>query len=47
MLFRSYQITDIGVELLRIETERLGKQLVDGVSVMRAGGITDESEQVL
>ena len=44
---KAYQITDIGVELLRIETERLGKQLVDGVSVMRAGGITDESEQVL
>ncbi len=44
---KSYQITDTGVELLRVETERLGKQLVDGLSVMRAGGIVDESGQSL
>ena len=41
---KAYQITDTGRELLRTETERLGKQLEDGLSVMRAGGMADESE---
>lgn len=40
---KAYQITDTGMELLRIETERLEKQLADGVGVMRAGGISNES----
>lgn len=31
---KAYQITDTGVELLRAETERLGRQLVDGVNVI-------------
>ena len=44
---KAYQITDTGRELLRTETERLGKQLEDGLSVMRAGGMADESEQSL
>ena len=42
---KAYQITDTGTELLQVETQRLGKQLADGVSVMKEGGIADGSEQ--
>ncbi len=36
---KSYQITDIGLELVRRETERLEKQLADGRSVINQGGL--------
>ena len=42
---KAYQITDTGTELLQVETQRLGKQLADGVSFMKEGGIADGSEQ--
>ena len=31
---KAYQITENGMELLKMETERLGKQLTDGRSVL-------------
>lgn len=35
---KAYQITDIGMELLRAETDRLGRQLADGKGVLEVGG---------
>lgn len=35
---KAYQITDTGMELLRLETERLGKQFADGREVLKWGG---------
>ena len=35
---KTYRITDIGKELLREETERLGKQFADGQNLL-AGGV--------
>ncbi len=34
---KAYRITDIGMELLKRETERLQKQLADGMGVISAG----------
>lgn len=36
---KAYQTTKIGLELLRMETERLEKQLNDGKSVLKQGGL--------
>ena len=36
---KAYQTTEIGLELLRIETKRLEKQLTDGKSVLKQGGL--------
>ena len=36
---KAYQVTEAGLALLRIETERLEKQLKDGQSVLNQGGL--------
>lgn len=35
---KAYRITDIGMELLRTETERIEKQLADGKGILEMGG---------
>lgn len=35
---KAYQITEIGMKLLKLETERLEKQLMDGHGILNQGG---------
>lgn len=35
---KEYRITQEGLELLRMETQRLGKQLADGAEILKSGG---------
>lgn len=39
---KAYQITDVGMSLLELETERLEKQLADGQQVLSQEGTEDE-----
>lgn len=39
---KTYQITDTGIELLREETGRLGKQFADGQNLLAGGVFMDQ-----